>query len=246
MTAAPARRQGLLWQTALMLLLVGGLSQPLLAISRFFVARFQSHLSTHLRDADAAFVVGHGRIRRAGEPIPLKECCPGERHYITTVRSDYLSADWTYEIAYHTPRNAGDEVLFIGFGEAVPDPLFYDEPRNSVTFRIHQGVTGATEPGWWVNVVAHDEGMFSFTYDNDAGYVGGPDGGTYTARIRKVGTRVTFEILGTDVFVSIPDIAAAAPFLKDVPSRIFFGNARAEYWFSDMRVLPERAAGRSN
>jgi hypothetical protein len=243
MTTGRRRRDRVLGRTTLVVLVAGALSVPLFAAPRFFIARFQNHLSPHLQDADEAFVVEGGLIRRidvAPNPAP---CCQGTRHYLRTERSDYLTLDWTYEITFNAPANAPDELLFIGFGEAVPDPLFYEEPRNSVTFRIHQGLTGASDPGWWVNVVAHDVGYFSFTYDRDAGYIGGPSGGTYTARIRKVDTRVTFEILGTDIAVTIPDIIAAAPFLNQVPTRIFFGNALGNYSFSDMRVLPERRHG---
>ena len=52
-----------------------------------------------------------------------------------------------------------------------------------------------------------------------------PAGATWTARVRKSGHQVTFEILGTDVIAVIPDIDVAAPFLKNVPLRFFFGNA---------------------
>ena len=163
-------------------------------------------------------------------------------HYITTERSDYLSLDWTYEITVHSPANATDEVLFVGFGEAVQDPLFYNEPQNSVYLAIHTFSQGASL-GSDVRLSAHDVGMWSHTYLQFPGSFGGPQGSTYTVRMRKVGRSVTFEILGTDVAATIPDILAAAPFLSQVPTRIFFGNAFGNYTFSDMRVLPERPRG---
>jgi hypothetical protein len=97
-----------------------------------------------------------------------------------------------------------------------------------------------------VHVVAHDVGYFSWTWSDTA--AGALDltnaaGDTWTARIRKNGREVTFEILGTDVFAVIPDIDVAAPFLKNVPTRFFFGNALDQYSFTDMRVLPERPHG---
>jgi hypothetical protein len=61
-------------------------------------------------------------------------------------------------------------------------------------------------------------------------------------RIRKIGPSVTFDVLGTEVAATIPNILEAAPFLSQVPTRIFFGNAFGNYSFSDMRVLPERGA----
>jgi hypothetical protein len=215
------------------------LSQPVIGASLFFVTHFHApKLSAQLQDADAAFVLGKEGIRRTASE--RTDYAMGERHYIRTVRSGYLSANWTYEVTFHSPTNATDDLLFIGFGEAVPDPLFYDEPRNSVNFRISQGMTGFGV-GWRVDVVAHDVGLFSSTYWNEGvGSLGGPTGGTYTARIRKVGQRVTFEILGTEIAVEIADLTAAAPFLQGVRTRIFFGAANSAYSFSDMRVLPER------
>jgi hypothetical protein len=75
------------------------------------------------------------------------------------------------------------------------------------------------------------------------GAVQDPGGGAYVVRIRKIRLSVTFEILGTGVSATIPDILEAAPFLSQVPTRIFFGNAFGNYSFSDMRVLPERPHG---
>ena len=63
-------------------------------------------------------------------------------------------------------------------------------------------------------------------------------------RVRKIGRSVTFDIVGTAVSATIPDILEAAPFLSQVPTRIFFGNAFGNYSFSDMRVLPEPPHGR--
>lgn len=242
MTTGRRARDPALGRTILVVLMAAALSTPLLAAPRFFIARFQNHLSPHLQDADQAFVVGGGLIRRVDEASGPAPCCQGTRHYIATERADYLSLDWTYEVTFHTPANAPDEVLYIGFGEAVPDPLFYDEPRNSLNFRIHQGATG-TEAAWIVHVAGHDFGFFSFTFIDGSGYLVDPAGGTWTARIRKIGRQATFEILGTDIALTIPDIIAVAPFLEQVPTRIFFGNALGNYTFSDMRVLPERPRG---
>jgi hypothetical protein len=226
---------------ALVVLLAAVSTATLAAVSPYFIARFDGRLGPHLRDPDRAFVVTRGVIAREGPRTdPSALCCSSDRHYITTARADYLSTDWTYEVSFKTPARAPEELLFIGFGEAVPDPLFYNEPRNSLYFAIVQGTTGYAL-GWRVN--AHDEGMWSLTYMTAGDHVGGPSGGLFTARIRKVGASATFEVLGTDVVVTVPDIAAAAPFLAGVPVRLFFGNALSNYRFDDMRVLPEKPQG---
>jgi hypothetical protein len=233
-------RNRVLGRTILVVLLTAAYSGSLLAAPRYFIARFQNRLSPHLEDLDQAFVVGEGLIYRTLlHPTP-SPCCSSDRHYITTERSDYLSLDWTFEITFHSPANATDEVLFVGFGQAVQDPLFYNEPQNSVYLAISQGVSLGSD----VRLSAHDVGMWSHTYLQFPGAVQDPQGGAYIVRIRKIGWSVTFEILGTDVAATIPDILQAAPFLSQVPTRLFFGNAFGNYSFSEMRLLPERPHGR--
>lgn len=243
--SAPDRR--LRW-TMLLVLLGGALYVPLAAApdssttagaQRFFIARFRNYmLSRNLRDPDRAFWVGDGSIHRLSYSSPATVCCSSDRHYITTVQSDYMSFDWTYELTFSMPLRAPQEVVFIGFGEAIPDPLFFNEPRNSVYMAMSQG----TNWGSAIRLSAHDVGMWSHTFLGDVGEVGNQTtGGTFTARIRKIGARVTFEIVGVaGAHATIEDINAAAPYLANVPTRIFFGNALGNYTFADMRVLPER------
>lgn len=211
------------------------------AESRYFVTRFMgAKLSNHLEDADAGFQLGKGSIRRTGEEGPES----ANRHYITTARDDYASGDWSYEITFVSPPDAPDDILFIGVGEGVPDPEYFNEPQHSLNFRIHQGQF-AFFTGWRVDVAAHSSGFGVFTYFAEAvGFLPpGPDGGAFTARIRKTGTQATFEILDANppIGVTIPDIDAAAPFLGSSASRIFFGNASGAYSYGDMRVLPAAA-----
>ena len=209
------------------------------AQSEFFVERFMgANLGAHLIDVDGEFQLGKGYIHRLGNEGPAS----ANRHYITTARHDYLSRDWTYDITFFSPTFAPDDILFIGLGEAVPDPSYFNEPQNSVNFRIHQGEF-AFFTGWRVDVAAHSVGFGVFTYfDIAVGFLppNAPEGGLFTARIRKSGTEVTFQILDTDppIVVMIPDVRVAAPFLDASNSRIFFGNASSEYLYSDIRVLP--------
>jgi hypothetical protein len=186
-----------------------------------------------LVDADGAFQIDSGGIRRTGNE-------PGQssnRHYMKTAQSDFVSSDWTCQITFHTPANAPDDIIFIGLGEAVPDSSFYNEPRNSLNFRIHQGTTGFGV-GWDVDVMAHDVGYFHWTYSNQGvGSLPSAQGGTFTAQIRKTGSQTTFEILDTAIIVTVPDLRIAAPFLYTSASRIFFGNASGGYFFDDPLVV---------
>jgi hypothetical protein len=207
--------------------------------SQFFVERFTgAKLSAHLQDTDSEYQLEKGSIHRKGEEGPAS----ANRHYITTVRHDYASGDWMYEITFFSPLFAPDDILFIGVGEALPDPEYFNEPRNSLNFRIHQGEF-AFFTNWRVDVAAHSVGFGEFTYfDMAIGFLppNGPDGGLFTARIRKIGSQLTFEILDTDppIVTTVADLASAAPFLDATNSRIFFGNASGAYAYGDMRVSP--------
>jgi hypothetical protein len=216
-------------------LLFIAIALPTFALSPFFTARLEGPLlNAHVQDVDKAYEFGRGRIHRNAAAV--------DRHYITTVHSDYDSSSWTYELTFRTPPNAISEIIFIGFGEGVPDPSFFNEPRNSVNFRIHQGGDPVAANGWRVDVAAHDVGFFSFPFIRRVGSLPSPSGGAFIVRIRKVGTQVTFQILGKRILLTIPDIGAVAPFLKVTPTRIFFGNASGTFEYFDMRVLPERAS----
>jgi hypothetical protein len=208
---------------------------PALAQEQFFVAPLRAGtLDANLDDVDRAFVVSREGARRRGDEGPGSS----NRSYVRTAVGDYLQSDWTFEVTFESSPFAPDDILFIGLGEAVQDDLFFNEPRNSVNFRIHQGTT-AFNTGWQVDVAAHDAGFLSFPFLVSAGQLPGPEGGTHIARVRKIGNRMSFEIVGTGVAAVIPDLAAAAPFLPYVPQRLFFGNASSAYAFRDVRVLPE-------
>ena len=179
-----------------------------------------------LVDADDAFDTRQA-FQRTGDEASQSS----ERHYMKSVRADYIAGDWTFRVMFHAPANAPDDIIFVGFGEAVPDKSFFNEPRNSVNFRIHQGTT-AFGVGWRVDVAAHDTGNFHWTYYNEAvGKLPGPAGGAHTIQIRKDGSRATFEILDVGIIVTIPDLGKAAPFLYLRASRLFFGNASSAYYF---------------
>jgi hypothetical protein len=210
---------------------------PASAQSAYFVERFMgAKLGAHLVDADGQFDLRKGYVERSGNEASAST----NRHYITTVHADYIARDWTYDITVLSPATAPDDILFIGFGEATPDPTYFNEPRNSINFRIHQGATGFGN-GWRVDVGAHSVGYAVFTYlEMGVGFLPpmAPEGSTFTVRIRKSGNAMTFRILGTPIEVCIPDVRAYAPFLDETNSRVFFGNASGDYSFADMRVLP--------
>ena len=186
-----------------------------------------------LLDADGGFDLTGGTIRRTGnEPAQSSN-----RHYMKSVRTDYIASDWTCQITFHSPANAPDDIILIGLGEAVPDSSSFNEPRNSVNFRIHQGATSFGN-GWDVDVVAHDLGRLHWTYSNlGVGTLPGAAGGTHTVEISKSGAQVTFAIIDAGIVVTIPDLTVAAPFLYTGASRIFLGNASSAYSFEAPLLL---------
>ena len=186
-----------------------------------------------LLDADGAFNLNGDGIRRTGnEPSQSSN-----RHYMKSVRADYIAGDWTCQLTFHSSANAPDDIIFVGLGEAVPDSSSFNEPRNSVNFRIHQGATSFGN-GWDVDVAAHDVGYLHWTYSNlGVGALPGAAGGTHTVQISKRGAQVTFSILDVGIVVTIPDLTVAAPFLYTGASRIFFGNASSAYSFDPPFLL---------
>jgi hypothetical protein len=201
----------------------------------------------HFNDLDGAFVVERGVVRRSGDEGIYSE----NRHYITTVRSDYLAFDWTYEVTFRSPTDGPSDILFIGIGSGRPDPSYFNEPANSLTFRIHQGWIDGR-----VDVAGHPTGP-QFTYFAEAiGALPGHPGRSYsqyTARISKAGESLEFSICEfapkrtnspnstrrcePQFSHSISDISLAAPFLSIGNSYLFFGNGSGSYSYTKAKVF---------
>jgi hypothetical protein len=201
----------------------------------------------HFNDLDGAFVVEHGVVRRSGDEGIYSE----DRHYITTARSDYLAFDWTYELTFRSPTDGPPDILFIGIGSGRPDPTYFNEPANSLTFRIHQGWIDGR-----VDVAGHPtEPQFTYFAEAIGALPGHPDRPytDYTARISKTGDSVEFSICELmpnkrsksrdsvrkcePLFShSVADMTAAAPFLSVGNSYLFFGNGSGSYSYTRARV----------
>jgi len=192
-------------------------------------------------DLDGAFVVANGEARRSQHEGAYTE----DRHYLTSTRSDYLLSDWSYEVTVRSPSNGPPDILFIGIGSGRPDPTFFNEPANSLEFRIHQGWIGGR-----VDVAANPTGG-NWTYAVPAiGFIPA-DSGTefkeFTARITKVGNTIKFSICKCpsdstpcepEFFNEIPDVSAAAPFLISGNTYLFFGNGSGSYLFTKATIAP--------
>ena len=89
----------------------------------------------NFNDLDGAFVVSNGAVRRSEHVGIYTE----DRHYLTTTPSDYLLSDWVYEVTVRSPIYGPPDILFIGIGSARPDPTFFNEAANSLSFGYIKG-----------------------------------------------------------------------------------------------------------
>jgi hypothetical protein len=139
--------------------------------------------------------------------------------------------------------------LFIGIGSGRPDPTFFNEPANSLEFRIHQGWIGGR-----VDVAANPTGG-NWTYAAPAiGFLPAHSGKAFTeftARIAKVGNAIKFSICTCpsdsapcepEFFDEIPDLATAAPFLISGNTYLFLGNGSGSYVYTKATILPGPAS----
>jgi hypothetical protein len=204
----------------------------------------------HFNDLDGAFVVARGVVRKSADEGIYSE----DRHYITTTRSDYLAFDWTYELIFRSPTDGPPDILFIGIGSGRPDPSYFNEPANSLLFRIHQGWIDGR-----VDVAGHPIGP-EFSYFAEAiGALPGHPGSAYTdyrARISKTGDSIEFSICELmskssksangarrcepQFSHSIADIGEAAPFLSVGNTYLFFGNGSGSYSYTKAKITVRR------
>ncbi|MEW6303259.1 MAG: MBG domain-containing protein [Verrucomicrobiota bacterium] len=183
-------------------------------------------LDPALQDADAAFTISGGVIRRTSA------INGDDRRYIRSVASDFHSGDWTYEVAFI--ENPSGQIFFIGLGEGVRGPALSNEPRNSATLRIHSTTYGG---GGRVDVaVANPGDTGGHSYFQTIGFLGRH--GTFHARIQKTGNQVTFSILDTasGTISGTVNIATQASYLNGTNSRLFFGSSLTSAAFDDVSI----------
>lgn len=218
---------------------------------RFFIDEFAGDQlnANQFSDADDAFAVRQGQVRRAAHVGEYTE----DRHYVTSALGDYLSHDWTYEITVRSPNDGPPDILFIGIGSGQPDPTNFNEPANSLLFRIHQGWIDGR-----VDVAAHPLGP-TFTYFAEAiGALRGEEGeqfNRFTVRITKVGNAMRFSICENpsqgeaawsicerEIRHDIENVAEVAPFLAGGESYLFFGNGSGSYSYERAAVYDASSA----
>src|SRR5437868_2173401 len=76
----------------------------------YFSEDFSAGIGAGLQDPDGGYSVVDGTVRRN------ESVFRDNRHYVSTVVSDYLTRDWTYELTVDT--ELGPDIWFVGIGEA--------------------------------------------------------------------------------------------------------------------------------
>lgn len=208
--------------------------------NKFFIERFYSDSILNLIDQDTAFSFNNGRVSRKGND----ESQSADRHYIHTKMANFLTKDFVYEVTLRSAAESQfylpDDIIFIGIGEATSDAAYFNEPKNSVTFRVHEG-SESFGTGRRVDVSANISGGKN-SYFQTIGHL--PNilikGEPVRFQIIKNGKKVTFKVLGMKPEIShtIANISKAAPFLNSENTYLFFGNASSSYAFDDMIVVP--------
>ena len=151
----------------------------------------------------------------------------------TTVSGAFLSEDFEFDVDVNAPASNSD-IAFVGFGQGVPNPGYYNEPSESFVFRIHNNVGG--------NMIQADEEVLSGTFlPNGINTIGTYQTGvTTTFRIVRSGNTVTMSVpsLGASHTYSLSDISS----LSTSNAHLFFGNSATGTTFSNFRVFPTGTA----
>lgn len=190
-------------------------------------------LNPSLEDPDNAYTI-------ANDAVSLTSSTDhSDRHYIRTVSTDYNACDFVAEVTFTLtvfPRDNGS-LIFFGLGSGARDSSRYNEPQDSVLFRIHTpDVVGGR-----VDAVSHTTGGNYLAGASIGSIV--TSGGTHRARIMKTGNEASFSIdvdfngtFSGDMSYHFYDLATVAPFLDDTSSRLFFGTASTVDSFDDFNV----------
>ncbi len=153
-----------------------------------------------------------------------------DRPMVTTVSGAFLSEDFEFDVDVNAPASNSD-IAFVGFGQGVPNPSYFNEPSESFVFRIHNNVAG--------NPIQADEEVLSGNYlPNGINIIG-----TYTTGVT---TTVRIVRSGNSVTMSVPSMGPTASHtynLSDISSltalnaHLFFGNSAVGTTFSNLRVI---------
>ena len=193
-------------------------------VEPYFADTFENVVPNPNLEGYGDFVIADGSIHlKTGDPNDL------DRRYLRTALADYNTRDFVYELTFTSSSNT---ITFVGLGLGDGTGVAYNEPGQSVTFRIHSpDVAGGKV------VVNTNEGELEIGSIHSSG--------PHQARIEKRGAKVTFSldinydgVFKADMFHTYADIKSIGPFLTADNSHLFFGSGSPGTNFDDFAAFP--------
>lgn len=145
------------------------------------------------------------------------------RRYVTTAAANYNTVDFVAEVTFTVNGGLGPGAAFFGFGSALQDASFFNEPHTSIYLRAFPHDFDSGKPSFTVTSVP------GLRTDSDQTVALG--NGTHRGRIQKTGNVVTLSIDGNSTsgsfvadYTFTRDLSADLPFLNSTNSRLFFGT----------------------
>jgi len=156
-----------------------------------------------------------------------------DRPMVKTVSGAFLSEDFEFDVDVTSPASMTD-LIYVGFGQGIPNPNYFNEPTESFQFRIHNNAGG-----YYGIQAAVDVGQIpmGFVFDQQIGTF--QPGVSTTFRIVRSGSNVTLSVPSQPgASVTVP--LSSVPSLNSTNAYLFFGNTGVGTTFSNVRVIPLR------
>ena len=154
-----------------------------------------------------------------------------DRPMVKTVSGAFLTEDFEFDVDVTAPTSNTD-LIYVGLGQGIPNPNYFNEPTESFKFRIHNNIAG-----YYGIQAAVDVGQISmgFAFDQPIGVL--QPGVTTTFRIVRSGNNVTLSVPSQPgASVTVP--LTLVPSLNSANAYLFFGNTAVGTTFSNFRVFP--------
>lgn len=152
-----------------------------------------------------------------------------DRPVVRTISGEFLGRNFVYEIeVLSTP--GGEDIAYVGFGQGVSNPFFFNEPTNSVLFRIHKNLAGSRIDA------AIDSGFSGWPFSSLQENVGTFAPGGTVFRISRLDDVLTMEVVGQSVTTYSVANDLGALDLDATNAHLFFANTSEGTTFRDMVV----------
>jgi hypothetical protein len=155
-----------------------------------------------------------------------------DRPIVRTVSGEFLGRDFVFDIDVTIPAGS-DDIAYVGFGDGLPNPSFFNEPSRAFLFRIHHlaaiqrfSIEAAVAPPW-----GSAKGAYTF-HETLGDYATGQ---RFTFRIQRLGDSLTLSVPTLSVERSL-SLSQYGWFLKGRNAFLFFSNTAQGATFSNAAV----------